>query len=705
MRLPAALLIALPLTLLTLPLPAPAADPPHPVMRWVKRHPLPDAKNPSPRMGYECAYGYDPATKLLLRYAGHNQGGGGEQNSEMWTYDLAKDLWDLREPNDAPPGVCCGQQNVFHAALGKYVRFPSFSASHGWQSLREVYLKDSSVWTFDVGRNEWRAMRPCPEVWPKPLRGAAYDPVHEVIVLHGGETARHGTVAYDLHANTWHELQPPRHAPEATNSGPGFAYDAVNRVFVLFGSQFDDDPRTWVYDLRKNKWTVLETPTHPPAVKSSPVMAADTRNGVILCTVLPGEEQRDVQTWVLDVKQRTWTRLDLKDGPDNSGARNRNLVYLPDQNLFVLENRTHGDASDEQQVWTFRYADAAAPPAAPARPQVMSENDAAVLRWEKDGRPFDVYRAAADRPWQSGFARVAEGVTDGTFRDTGVKTSKAVVYQIRAAGDAGGEGPPSPLAHARPAVPLMPVVSVASPKRLELAWEKSPEPDVVGYTVERAPVSVYSVGEVLRVAKRYRSRSDLAVARVKRIGQFVPVTKSPIAEPRYADESADLAAGQQEPAEPWLVDRELEEDNRASGGKPYRFAVYAYRVRAVNRLGVASGPSPYALSIPSAVQHVFSKEVGDTSARVRWKPNAERALKGYLVYRHDGRWEGDEIVRLTPEPITATEFEDRESGTETRRYEVVAVDALGQEGEPSQPVWSRREWAKYYEPFVGEWHQ
>jgi len=30
---------------------------------------------------------------------------------------------------------------------------------------------------------------------------------------------------------------------------------------------------------------------------------------------------------------------------------------------------------------------------------------------------------------------------------------------------------------------------------------------------------------------------------------------------------------------------------------------------------------------------------------------------------------------------------------------------LGQEGEPSQPVWSRREWKRYYDPYVEPSHQ
>src|SRR5207248_9029337 len=108
---------------------------------------------------------------------------------------------------------------------------------------------------------------------------AAYDPAHEVIVIHGGEGAKHSTLAYDLYTNTWHDLK-PKNAPPTNWSQPGFAYDAVNKVFVLFGSQFTTDPRTFLFDLVKNEWKVLKTNTQPPFEKSSPVLAADTRNGI-----------------------------------------------------------------------------------------------------------------------------------------------------------------------------------------------------------------------------------------------------------------------------------------------------------------------------------------------------------------------------------------------------------------------------------------
>ncbi|MBI2948332.1 MAG: hypothetical protein HYY23_11865, partial [Verrucomicrobia bacterium] len=46
-----------------------------------------------------------------------------------------------------------------------------------------------------------------------------------------------------------------------------------------------------------------------------------------------------------------------------------------------------------------------------------------------------------------------------------------------------------------------------------------------------------------------------------------------------------------------------------------------------------------------------------------------------------------------------------DAGKTARRYYVVAVDALGQEGFPSSPVWFEREWKRFYLPFTGEWHQ
>jgi len=678
---------------------APTPDPPHPVLKWVKHHPREGAAKPSPRLGYEGSYGYDWLTKLLIRHAGHNQGGGGEQNAEVWTYDLDADAWTLKEPNDAPPGTCCDQQNVFHDALRKFIRFPAFSGSHGWQSPREINLKNSSVWTYDLDTNTWRYLRPCPEVWPAPLRGAAYDPHHQVVVLHGGEGSNHGTVVYDLYTNTWTEMKPKPPAPAPNLSQPGFTYDAANRLFVLFGSQFQEDERTWVYDLRANSWRTLDVQTHPPGKRTSPVLAADTRNGIVLCSVQrDGEKDKTLETWVLDVAKSTWKRLDLDPQPDPSGSRNRMLMYLPDKNLFVLENRT----DKEQQLWTFRYAEAPPPPPRVPNLKVVTKPDAVVLTWEAPAgadRPrYTVLRGAGSVPWEVEVKPIAEGLDATTFTDDKPPRKAIAFYQVKAAGG-------SFIVRAQPAVVSDVVVSVLGPKQIEVAWPKAEAEDVAGYLVERAEVAAYSTDEVLRVKQRYCHTSENAVGRIKRIGQFQRLTSQPIAENSLVDGTVDLATGQREPAEPGLGGSALKPDQLDPNGKPYRFATYAYRVIAVNRLGVAGGPSALVFTYPSAVQHVFAKEEGAGATRLKWVANREKAVKGYLVYRHDGRWDKDPISLLTPEPLAATEFLDETAGGATRRYEVVVVDALGQEGEPSQPVWSRREWRAFYKPYTGEWHQ
>jgi hypothetical protein len=686
---------------------AAAEVPAHPTMTWVKRHPRPGAERPSPRMGYECAYGYDPVSRLLVRYGGHNQGGGGEQNSELWTYDLDRDLWDLIEPNDAPPGVCCAQQNVFHDALGRYIRFPAFSASHGWQSLREVWLKDSSVWTFDPAGGSWLDMRPLPAPALRPLRGAAYVPDEEVVVIHGGEGANHGTVLYDLYANTWHELKPGG-GPERSVSQPGFTYDAVNRVFVLFGSQFGTDPRTWLFDVAKNEWRVLETATHPPADKSSPILAADTRHGIALASVKGAD---GLETWALDVAKAQWRRLDVRFDPEqndegSNGDRNRVLLYLPDRNLFVLECRT----KNEQQIWTFRYADAPQTGPAPRNVRLALRGDnEVVLDWSAPGAggdwKYNVFRALDSNPGRRQWQLIAKAHDETSFvdrlQDSNVKQPHC--YRVAAVDRTGKPGFPSTIARTRPAVITNFTVSIDSQSNVRLQWTNPPADSATQIHVERAPVTVYSTDEARGIRDRLQSASDLAVGRVRQVGRFEREPSAAVdANAAELIQKIDLTTAQSKPIDAPVYERKLPDDEVYSNGKPYRYPVYAYRIVAVNRWGQESGPSPVQFTFPTAVQSVFAKEEGDAATRLRWQPHAAGR---YHVYRHNGRYNSSPVVRLTGEPIRECQFLDEAAGRDSRRYEIVAVDSLGQEGAPSQPVWSRREWRKFYLPYIEEWHQ
>ncbi len=360
--------LALFLLLLTATAEAAALD--LPTNTWVKLSPFPHTP-PSPRLGYEGACVWDPKHRVLVRYGGHNQGGGGEQHSEMWTFDPLTAKWTYKQPNIQPPGICCGQQNVFDPLQQRYLRFPSFSGSHGWQWWREIYLNDSSVWSYDLPENKWRNLRPLPTAHPKPLRSAAWDSHHSVAVLFGGETSNEGTIVYDSHRNEWtHKKTSPQ--PEF-RSGGNMAYDEARRSHVLFGSQFNNDAHTWVYNLDANKWTDLKPPLLPPTNKNDAVLAYDSIHRVIIAIVKVSEGKEDnakshLETWTFDAGANRWTQMNPVHEPDPSGNRARNLVFAPEINAFLLENRTHPPQGPaEQQVWAYRVG-----PAAPAPPSARA---------------------------------------------------------------------------------------------------------------------------------------------------------------------------------------------------------------------------------------------------------------------------------------------------------------------------------------------
>ncbi len=89
----------------------------------------------------------------------------------------------------------------------------------------------------------------------------------------------------------------------------------------------------------------------------------------------------------------------------------------------------------------------------------------------------------------------------------------------------------------------------------------------------------------------------------------------------------------------------------------------------------------------------------DAVAELRWEPNTEKGVAGYRIYKlGKSHWD---IVRVTQQPIAGATFRHRAGSSQTR-YWVVAVDRLGQEGQPSSPVWHNHSYRGF---FRGDWHQ
>lgn len=614
---------------------------------WVKRSPLATAPL-SPNMGYETTLAYDPVARRVIRWGGHNQGGGGEQNAELWLLDPLTMKWELREPNTSPPGVCCGQQNLFDPSHGRFLRFGAFSGNHGWQSFREISLSNSSVWNYDVATNTWRDMRPHPAPVTAPLRCASWDSDQNVAVVFGGEGSSEGTIVYDPHTNEWTRMKPKSQQPEF-RSGGNMAYDAANKLHILFGAQFMNDLHTWAYDLKRNEWRDLRPAVQPPTDRNDAMLTYDAAGRVIVAVVRAIDKTDEknpqevteghLETWTFDSARNVWTKRNPAREPDGWGNRRRCITAVPDLNVCLMEawispQEKLPGVEREQQIWTYRLTDS---------------NPGA-----RDDKPGAPNPSARKQPW------IVEDVT----------------------------------------------VSVRSAREIHIAW-KPPTGDAseLRYVVERAGVEVYSDDQLNRVRDQCPPHYEPSVGAVKAIGTFQRLTAEPLAALTFADSGVDLT--KKEPlGDDATPPRQFHKDQLHADGKPYRFAVFAYRVRAVNALGMTSGPSPYFLTIPSAPQWLFSKEDG-TNCHMRWSANLEQDVKGYRVYRMGGpndlgKWG---IARLTESPIAATQFTDPEAGKNAARYWVTAVDALGQEGIPSAPTWHNRIYQRYYTPFVGEWHQ
>jgi hypothetical protein len=339
--------------------------------------------------------------------------------------------------------------------------------------------------------------------------------------------------------------------------------------------------------------------------------------------------------------------------------------------------------------------------------RLTTSRDGAALTWKAspaaDVARYLIYRGEGANPWDVTYHEVGRvPVEKRAFRDTGLRTGQVYFYTVRAADAAGRLGPESAKVRTRPRLVEEAVVSVLSPREVELTWTPPPGEDVVGYHVERAVVEVWSEDQLQRLKKRTPPLAEPAVGSLRRVGAFRQVGPELVKEPRFTD-NVDLSKPQTVEGAP-LWEPRFAADHLDARGTPYGRAVFAYRVRAVNALGVEGGPSPYFLTIPSAPQHVFSRERG-TKCDLKWAKNPEKGLRGYRVYRLDGRFDDRPVSRLTPDPIAGPTFTDETAGKVARRYHLVAVDALGQEGLPSAPVWFEREWKVFYRPFTGEWHQ
>jgi hypothetical protein len=137
-------------------------------------------------------------------------------------------------------------------------------------------------------------------------------------------------------------------------------------------------------------------------------------------------------------------------------------------------------------------------------------------------------------------------------------------------------------ARARPPLVDGLVASVLTGQKIQLTWQSSAGADVVGYQIERATVEVLTEDQLLRLRTDTRPLPEPSVGGIRAIGAFQRLTKAAIPQTTFDDTTIDLTRLAVIDTQP-IFEQRFAEEQVTGDGKKYCFAVYAYRVRAVNR--------------------------------------------------------------------------------------------------------------------------
>lgn len=475
---------------------------------------------------------------------------------------------------------------------------------------------------------------------------------------------------YDPAANRWTNMRPPPYrVPEKYSReviggiGSGSAFDPVTGLVYAFGGTGAGGATNalFAYDTHANRLERIEARDSPPP-RDGMGFTCVWRHRYLL--LFGSQYLSDARTWIFDLDERTWSSHDLDPHPPAAKGKTYSTIprmaYDPHRDA-VLCLAWLGEARGHE-TWSFNAASRRW-----SNPDSLREPDPSKSRSRNlsFSRTHDVFVLET--------TAVSGGPQIWTYRHPG---------EPRLSAGTGLPALPPVRSRPEPSIPVQPLVSVLSQTEVEVSWRAHPDSTVSSYNVYRGVASVDTVKKGTPGAWRDNDPEYCTpvVVAVKDISSMSRLNAEPLQATTFPDGTVKLFHPGVE-----------------SG--PYRHAVHAYIVRAVSKAGVESGPSPWALTIPSAPRNVLLREEEPDVAHLRWDPSPERGVVGYHIYRLErAPWT---VARVTVEPITGTTFRHR-AGAEISRYWVVAVDGLGQEGEPSSPVWYRHD--RYRGFYHGEWH-
>lgn len=582
----------------------------------------------------------------------------GPMVSELWRYDIRANAWQEVDQQAWGPRQCVAARHMTDDPVHNCL-IRTASCREGHTPRPPVPLRGWGIfgfWRYEIGARRWTWMTPFPSMGP-----LTFDTRRNVAL--GYREGRVGV--YDLHSNTAFLRPAPRVAPKGEGA---FAYDRAHDVCLFQG----ESGETWAYDIENNRWSNRK-PKSPVRPRRGFGFALDPESGTAILFGGRGRSKRLDDTWLYDFERNVWKRIQCPMRPEGRFWWGKGIVFDETNRTFVLYGglalyprvRARYATGD---IWLFKLPRVRKARSAPPAPRLTVRCGADRIRLDWSPVPgaagYGIERGTGV-PGAVRFTPLAERPAGSrTFTDARVRPGTRYEYRVRALGSGGQPGAWSLPARTDPAVPEGLVVSVLGRRRVDLTWAPCPEPDVEAYRVRRVRV----VGD-----DRFVEEREFEVG----------------SRPRFADSPAGL---------------------------PRRH--YQYQVQAVTRLGVASGWSAPAGTIPSAPARLVMKpDAGRRCVTLIWPANPEQGIAGYNIYRWveppfrfafktepelitPAWWTFDpaknpaermQWVKVNQKPIAGTRFVDRNLKLVNTWYTIRAVNRLGVEGHfrtsYAMPVW------------------
>ncbi|MFO7898218.1 MAG: HEAT repeat domain-containing protein [Planctomycetota bacterium] len=602
---------------------------------------------------YETSMTYDSHRRRVVLWGAHGRRYDAPQTGQTWFFHPDSGHWNrLYGSHERPNATCCVWGLTYDPANQAVLSPTSGRGGHGWVNALRVNMQYSLPWLLDCRRNEWVPVKPANHKGGHTGMPNGFDRRHALSYWwHGGGKLR----AYDAYSNEWWSLAQTGDA-RARRAGKGGArFDPKTGRYIILGAR-----TVWAYDPAKQTWTDLG-----PEGQGLPggLTVYDSANDVML--QFRAHKGKGVEVAAYHLRENRWERLPMVHPSPHYGTFD--VAYHAAHNVTVFSGGHQFGSSAEptvRETWTYRYKPAPETPGALGRPRalrvVTKPGGAADLSWKPPAagqpRAYRIYRGVGRQAWRVEWKKIAERKPgrELAHTDKGLKAKTQVFYRVVPIGGDGEEGPASYPGRTAPRPPRR-ASAIFDGDGVRVTWAASPNTDVVGYHVYRAPVAATSYwGDVFNPAE---VRDDL-----KRI------TEQPVKATEFLDRAAKIDGPACEYAWP---------------------RSYAYAVRAVNALGVESGPGPTTLALPDPPGRVRVVPWLDGRRLVLWSPCRGKGVRGYFVMRQDD-WNRGYAFRWHAAPIVGFGFwDDREFPREDRRkYHVYGVDAAGAVGIPSSGAWS-----------------